>query len=290
MSSYTKQLTRSLSFPGFLHWLKSDGRHFQIVSQIGFLTYGIFALSWDADWPKYLAAIIGTFTAQGLAIRYKVAPADSFKSALITTLGLCLLMKANSPWLFLFAGLFAIGQKFLIRINNKHLWNPANFGIVLMILMSGESWISPGQWGSSALLVFIIGTGGLAVLSNIKRLDIGIIFILTLFILEYFRVIIYLGWDSDVLLHKMSSGSLWLFALFMITDPMTTPNGRLARIIWAIVIAGISFYLSNFKFLNGAPFWVLFFATPITPLIDYFTKHKNFSWTSSSSNLNTSTK
>lgn len=273
-----------------IYWLKSDGRHFQIISQITFLTYGIFALNWDADWPKYLAAIAGTFSAQLLAIRYKIASPDSLKSALVTTLGLCLLMKANSPWLFLFAGLFAIGQKFLIRINDKHLWNPANFGIVLMIILSGESWISPGQWGSSALLVFIIGTGGLAVLANIKRLDIGVVFIATLLILEFFRVVIYLGWDTDVLIHKLSSGSLWLFALFMITDPMTTPNGKWARMIWAVAIASISFYLTNFHFINGAPFWVLFFATPLSPAIDYITKHKNFSWKAASINLNTTTK
>lgn len=274
-----------------LSWLKSDGRHFQIISQIGFLSYGIFFLRWDADWPKFLAAITGTFAAQLLAIRYKLANTDSLKSALITTLGLCLLMKANSAWLFLFAGLFAIGQKFLIRINGKHLWNPANFGIVLTILMSNEAWISPGQWGSSALLVFLIGTGGLAVLSNIKRLDIGIIFIATLTLLEYFRVIVYLGWDSDVLLHKLSSGSLWLFALFMITDPMTTPNGKAHRIIWAIVVACISFYLSNFYFINGAPFWVLFFSTPLVPLIDKLSKKMNFRWNNKTSqNLNTQTK
>jgi len=290
MSTLTNNLSRHIYHSGILKWLRSDGRHFQIISQLAFLAFGIFALNWDADWQKYFAALVGTFSAQALAIHFKVAPSNSLKSALVTTLGLCLLMKANSPWLFLFAGLFAVGQKFLIRVNNKHLWNPANFGIVIMIIISGESWISPGQWGNSALLVFIIGTSGLAVLSNIKRLNIGIVFIASLLILEYCRVVLFLGWDTDVLFHKISSGSLWLFALFMITDPMTTPNSRIARIIWAIFIASISFYLANFHFINGAPFWVLFFATPITPVIDYLTKHKNFSWNTSSTNLNTTTK
>ena len=266
-------------------WLKSDGRHFQIISQIAFLCYGILALGWDADWKKYLAAFSGCIIAQLLAIRFADVPSHSIKSSLITGLGLCLLMKANSPWLFLFAALFAIGQKFLIKINGKHLWNPANFGIVIIILVSGDVWISPGQWGSGALLVFIIGTAGLAVLSNIKRLDTGIAFMLTLFILEYFRVVHYLGWGWDVLLLKLSSGSLWLFALFMITDPMTTPNAKSTRLIWAVAVAGISFYLANFKFVNGAPFWVLVFMTPLTPLLDALVKKPVFHWLQNKSSL-----
>jgi Na+-transporting NADH:ubiquinone oxidoreductase subunit NqrB len=77
---------------------------------------------------------------------------------------------------------------------------------------------------------------------------------------------------------KLSSGSLWLFALFMITDPMTIPNGRITRIIWSVCVAGISFYLTNFKFINAAPFWVLFFATPFTPLFDMLQKQPVFQW------------
>lgn len=269
----------------FADWFKSDGRHFQIVSQVFFLCYGIIALGWNADYMKYLAAFSGSLAAQLLAIRYAGFPSHSIKSAIITSLGLSLLLKANSPWLFLFAALFAIGQKFLIKIKGKHLWNPANFGIVLVILLSGEAWISPGQWGSGALLVFIIGTAGLAVLSSVKRLDTGIIFMLTLAALEYGRVVLYLGWGHDVWLHKMCNGSLWLFAFFMITDPMTSPNARITRVIWAMSIAAISFYVANFHFINAAPFWVLFFTTPLTPVFDFLAKGKSFQWIRSTTSV-----
>ncbi len=262
----------------FISWFRSDGRHFQIVSQVVFLCYGILALGWNAEYMKYLAAFGGCVAAQLLAIRYADFPSHSIKSALITALGLSLLLKTNSPWLFLIAAAFAIGQKFLIKINGKHLWNPANFGIVLVIVLSGDAWISPGQWGSAALLVFIIGTAGLAVLSNIKRLDTGIIFIMTLAALEYGRVVLFLGWGHDVWLHKLCNGSLWLFAFFMITDPMTTPAARPMRIVFAMAVATVAFYLANFKFVNAAPFWVLFFATPLTPVLDYWMKAKPFGW------------
>lgn len=262
-----------------LVWLRSDGRHFQIIAQISFLCYGVLLLGWDADWQNYLAIFSGVIAAQGLAIRFAGFPMDSLKSALITGLGLSLLMKANDPWLFLFAALLAIGMKFLTKVNGKHVWNPANFGIVAAAFLSGDAWISPGQWGSSALIIFIVGTAGLAVLSNIKRLETGLAFLITFAALEYIRTVLYLGWEHDVFLLKLTNGSLWLFSFFMITDPMTTPNHRKLRIGWAMIVGAISFYLANFYFVNGAPFWTLFFLTPFTPLLDAFTPRiASFIW------------
>jgi Na+-transporting NADH:ubiquinone oxidoreductase subunit NqrB len=266
-----------------LQWLRSDGRHFQIIAQISFLLYGILLLGWDADWQNYLAIFSGVLIAQNLAIRFADYPLHSLKSALITGLGLSLLMKANSPWLFLFAALMAIGMKFITKVNGKHLWNPANFGIVIAAALSGDAWISPGQWGSSALIMFIVGAAGLAVLSNIKRLETGVAFLLTFAALEYARTVLYLGWEHDVFFLKLGSGSLWLFSFFMITDPMTTPNHRKIRIAWSIAVGCISFYIANFHFVNGAPFWTLFFLTPLTPIIDRLVpKEDSFSWKANS--------
>ncbi|MFN8698610.1 MAG: DUF2330 domain-containing protein [Flavobacteriales bacterium] len=266
------------SIHSLIHWFRSDGRHFQIVSQLLFLGYGILVLNWDTDVYNFIAAFAGTVGTQLLFIRRELAPWHSLRSALITALGLSLLLKANSPLIFFFAGSIAIGQKFAFRINGKHLWNPAAFGIVVAILLSGDAWVSPAQWGSAAILVFIIATAGLAVLSRVGRLETGMAFILTLIAAEYIRTVLFLGWEHDFFLHKLSSGALWLFAFFMITDPMTIPANRMARIVWASGVALVSFYLSNFHFINAAPIWVLVCATPLSPLIDRLVRGELFQW------------
>jgi hypothetical protein len=43
-------------------------------------------------------------------------------------------------------------------------------------------------------------------------------------------------------------------------------------------IAGIAFYLTAFKFINGAPIWVLVMAQPLIPLLDRLFKAKQFEW------------
>ena len=67
----------------------------------------------------------------------------------------------------------------------------------------------------------------------------------------------------------------------MITDPRTTPNHFLIRGIWAALVAGVSFYLMEFQYLASAPFWVLFFISPLTPILDAFYASSSFSWKTS---------
>lgn len=262
----------------FLGWLRSDARHFQILAQWAFLLFGIAALGWNNNVPYYLVLLSTALATQWVFIFSASLPLHSLKSAAITGLGLCLLFKTNSLWLCAAAATLAIGQKFVFRVGKQHLWNPANFGIVAVVVLSGEGWISPGQWGSGPLLVFIVGSLGLAVLSKVKRLDTAFYFLFTFAALEAFRQVGYLGWGWDVWWHKISSGSLWLFALFMITDPMTSPLHPVVRAVWAIAVATASFILIHFYFIPVAPMWVLFFATPVVPWLNKKWSRSRFMW------------
>ena len=80
------------------------------------------------------------------------------------------------------------------------------------------------------------------------------------------------------LLGAATTPTLYLFVFFMITDPKTIPNHLWARIVWCIAIAAVAFYLTAFKFINGAPIWVLVAAQPFVPVLDYFFKAKKFEW------------
>lgn len=258
--------------------LVKDARNFQIIFLSSFLLYGIWSLNWDLDVYRYSILISTCLVVQIIGIFIFKIPAHSLKSALITGLGLSLLFRADSS-LTLFLGAFiAIAGKFILRVNNKHIFNPANLGIVLSILLFGDAWISPGQWGSSAVLLFFIGSCGMMVLFKSGRIDTGLAFLGTLFLLEYLRNKIFLGWDYDFLLHKFSNGSLLLFAFFMITDPITTPNHRISRLIWAMMVAVCAFLLGNWYQVHTAPLWALFFISPFTPLFDKILVGKRFDW------------
>lgn len=270
-------LTQTKEFR-YLSKLTEDARNFQILFLSSFLSFGIFQLDWDIP-LKDITAIIGSCLAtQFLWITITTKNYSALKSGLITGLGLSILLNANSISTLIIAGILAISSKFILRIKGKHLFNPANFGIISAIIIGGDAWISPGQWGSNGLFLFALSALGSLILFKIGRLETSITFLVTLFILEYSRTILYQGWSFDVLLHKFSSGTLLLYSFFMITDPMTIPNSKKGRIIWSMILAFSTFILASWMHFYSAPIWILFFITPITVFLDKIYPQVKFEW------------
>jgi len=261
-----------------LYGLIKDARIFQIAFLSSFLVFGISSLGWKPDIMKYVVILTCAIVTQAVAIKLYKLKISSLRSAIITALGLCLLLQSGELWVLGLATTLAIASKFLIRLNRKHLFNPANFGIISSILITQRSWISPGQWGSDIILLLFFGAAGFMILLRISRLETGITFFLTYFALLYGYNVLYLGWELEVVLHKITNGSLLLFTFFMITDPMTIPNGKKARIIWAVLIAIVSFVAGSFFQLYTAPIWILFFFTPITVIFDRLWSDRKYEW------------
>ena len=202
---------------------------------------------------------------------------SSWRSALITSLGLCLLLRANEPLTMILAGTLAISSKFIFNLQKKHFFNPANFGIIAAITMTNDAWISPGQWGNDWwYLLLFIGTG-LMMVQKVGRWDSTGVFLLTYGGL-YSIYNYWLGWDFDVLQHQLMSGSLLVFSFFMLTDPRSIPNAKISRIIWSSLIALLAFILQSQFYVNNAVFWSLFIISPLTILLDQIWQKQRFQW------------
>ena len=262
----------------FFDWFQKDARHFQIIYQSIFLLYGINFLGWGVDVMNYFLFITVCLVTQFLWLIIKGKDLSGLKSGLITSMSLCLMFKAGHPVAALLAATLAISSKYIFKYNGKHFFNPANFGIIVSILITGKGWISPGQWGSDAVIIYLIGAAGLMILLKVKRLETSFSFLFTFLLAEFLRTTIYLGWEPDVFFHKITNGSLWLFAFFMITDPVSTPNHPQARIIWAASTGILAFLLGNFFFVYASPVWALFIMSPLTIIFDKIFQHNKFKW------------
>jgi Na+-transporting NADH:ubiquinone oxidoreductase subunit NqrB len=266
-----------------------DPRWSQILVLTLFLLLGWATRDWSLR-PEMVAVAIASCCAtqwlgwQWLSWKegreaYPAVPVtiQDYLSPLITSLGLALLLRVNHPATMAVAGIAAIASKFCLRVNGKHLFNPANFGIITVLCLSQQAWVSPGQWGDAAWLVALFLSAGGLVLGQVGRWDTSVTFLAAYAALEAIRNV-YLGWTWDVWTHRLANGSLLLFAVFMITDPRTIPNTRPGRVIWAGCMALGTFALRNFWFVNTAVFWVLFVASLLTPLCDHVFVGSNFMW------------
>src|ERR1043165_5132564 len=268
--------------------LKLDPRWFQILFQAIFIGYGLAVLHWVPSLVHYGVSIFGCFAATWVAecyrqrklvhmLRNKTFHSSAF-SVLISAASLCLLLRTNYWWVSLLAALLTVASKYFLRIGTKHIFNPSAFGIIATIVLTGQAWISPGQWGNHAVMFFAIITLGTIVVTRVQKLDVSLAFVLTFAGLLFWRQILVLGWPMDYFVHSVTTGGLLLFTFFMISDPRTSPNHPFARILWAVIIATVAFYLSAFKFMNSTPVWVLVFAAPLVPLFDHFFEANVFRW------------
>lgn len=262
-----------------------DPRYFQVIFQAIFLTYGIFFLHWNADWQHYIISIGGCllfqYSADSIRSKRFLKPNEFDRwgfSVLISAMSLCLLLKTNHWYVSLLAAFLTVVSKYIFKFNKKHIFNPSAFGIVATILLTKDAWLSPGQWGSNAVIFFGVITLGTIVVTRVQKLDISLAFLLTFIGLLYWRQVYVLGWPMDHFIHSISTGSLLLFTFFMISDPRTAPNHPVARIVWAVLIAAVSFYLAAFKWKYNTIIWVLVAAAPLVPLLDRIFKSTEFQW------------
>ncbi len=268
-----------------------DARDYQILCLSLFLGLGVAMRDWSLQPAIVATAILTALLTQALLScslrlcsgnaepggRWLSGVAINWRSPLITALGLSLLLRTDHIATMAFATSIAIASKFLFKTNNKHFFNPANLGIIAALTLTNDAWVSPGQWGDEIWYAFIfIGAGGM-VLKRVGRWDTTGMFLASYALLEAIRNL-YLGWTWDVWAHRMTSGSLLLFALFMVTDPRSIPNARPARLIWALAIAALTFILRNQFYLSTAVFWALFLLAPLTIVLDKLWESPRFEW------------
>jgi Na+-transporting NADH:ubiquinone oxidoreductase subunit NqrB len=161
----------------------------------------------------------------------------------------------------------AIGSKFVLRLDGKHIFNPANFAIAVLLLLTDVAWISPAQWGSRTWAVFLFVCLACLVLSRAKRADIAITFLGSYIAILLARAL-YLGDPLAIPMKQMQSGALLLFTFFMITDPKTTPDRRSARMLFAVLVAAAAAWLQFAYYMPHGMMYALFFASPLVPLLD----------------------
>ncbi|BBD60029.1 hypothetical protein NIES2109_28220 [Nostoc sp. HK-01] len=268
--------------------LLKDIRDYQILFLGSFLALGIGTRDWTLR-PEMIAVaiasclstqwILSMVNSQWSMVKGQEEKQINLRSALITSLGLSLLLRADHWTTMMLAAVSAIASKFFLKVGDKHFFNPANFGIITVLTLTSDAWVSPGQWGEEWWYgILFAGTGGL-ILQRIGRWDTTAAFLGSYSLLEAIRNL-YLGWTWDVYWHRLMSGSLLLFALFMVTDPRSIPNAKIGRVIWAICIASLTFILRNNFFISTAVFWSLFALAPLTIVIDWLWSSPRFSWVS----------
>ncbi|HLX06932.1 MAG TPA: RnfABCDGE type electron transport complex subunit D [Thermoanaerobaculia bacterium] len=258
--------------------LAGDPRHYQILILGSLLVYGIFGLDLEVRRGQALAMVAAALATQLAGTRLARLPRFDPKSACISALSLCLLLRTDRLWLAVAAAVLSIAGKFLLRVRGKHLWNPTNFGLVATMLASrGQVWVSPGQWGSTALFGFLVLCLGGMVVNRAARADVTWAFLggyLSLLLARAW----WLGQPAAIPLHQVASGAFLIFTFFMISDPKTTPDSRAGRVLFALLVATGAAWAQFALYRPTGLLLSLACLAPVVPLIDRLLPGKTYRW------------
>src|SRR5882672_8937309 len=255
----------------------SNARHYQIAALSTLLVFNLGWLDFGARPLNSALAIAGALATQALCTWWFALQRFDPRSPLITGLSLSLLLRAEEPWLHALAAVIAIGSKFVLRIDGKHIWNPAGFAIVVLLATAHGVWISPGQWGSAVWFAALLCFFAILVLHAARRSDVAIFFLGSHAALLLLRAW-WLGDPLAIPIHQLQSGSLLIFAFFMVSDPRTTPDSRLGRFFFAFSVALLGHYLTFFMHMRPALYVALVALSPLILLIDKVLPAERFAW------------
>ena len=223
-------------------------------------------------------------------------------SAVLTGLLLALNLPANIPlWQCVIGALFAIiVVKCLFGGIGHNLVNPAITARVFMLVAFGSMAVAAfpvdtvagatplsaekmptfitlflgnygGAIGETCTLALIIG-GVYLLIRKVITWHIPVVFILTVFVFSFF----YKGFDAVSALSLVMSGGVFIGAIFMATDYVTSPATAWGKVIFAVG-AGVLTCLIRYygTYPEGVSFAILFMNI-LTPYISKWTKHKVF--------------
>ncbi|MBI2130258.1 RnfABCDGE type electron transport complex subunit D, partial [Candidatus Woesearchaeota archaeon] len=192
-----------------------------------FYGFGINAL-----FPVFIAAI----TASVLDIiinHFKTRKFEIPYSGIISGLFIGGLLAQDLKWhVYLAAGIIAILSKHLIRVQQRHIFNPANFGVLLVSVIFGAShtW-----WLASPSIMMVLF--GLFIIWKLRRFDLSFSFLASYLILSILFDFNALNNLDAIYLLIANSGIIAFFSMFMLIEPKTHPFQKKQRIIYGILVA-----------------------------------------------------
>jgi hypothetical protein len=162
----------------------------------------------------------------------------------------------NGVELFVLAAAASLLSKYVLRIGNRHIFNPSNLGLVAVFLLFGSRYTNPQDlwWGPMsvglALALATIVVGGLLIVRELKMLPMVLAFWIGF--AAFVGVVAASGhcitarWHSGPICGQsfwsllISSPEILVFIFFMMTDPRTAPGGQVARLAYSVSLALVS--------------------------------------------------
>ncbi|MBV8436606.1 MAG: hypothetical protein JOY95_03740 [Silvibacterium sp.] len=252
---------------GWKSWLSLENRFvppvfITLILLVGHLSYGILE-----SYPKTLLAIATSIIAECVLGRIFLGKWPHLASAYITGISVGILVRSPAYWPFALCALISITSKYVLRVKDRHIWNPSNFGISALLFLAGDFVASLSiQWGNFLAPMLVIWALGAAIIWRLRRFHITGTYVVSFLVLAFLRAwMTHAPWKSEIA--PITGPEYQLFIFFMITDPRTTVRSKKGQGIVAFMVAVVEMILRLNQVIY-APFYALFMVGPVAMLVE----------------------
>jgi len=242
----------------------------------GHLSFGILE-----DWRKTALCVSFSILCEALVGLLVTRKVPHLASAYVSGISCGILVRSPDWWPYLLAPAISIVSKYVIRWNGRHLWNPSNFAIAVLLLIAPNSVASLSiQWGNHLLPIGIIWVLGSTIIYRLKRFHICATYIGFFFLFAALRATFMppdQPWATRFGIEAAPiTGPMYqLFIFFMITDPKTTTHSRRGQMLVAFLIAAMESAIRFFGPMLGwihlaahAPYYALTLMGPSSNVVE----------------------
>lgn len=248
-------------------WLRLDNRFIPPLFITCILLIGQLSFGMLESYQKTVLAILASIATEMFLGRIFTGKWPHLASAYITGISVGILVRSPAVWPYAWCSVVAITSKYVLRVKNRHIWNPSNFGISALLFLAPFTGATLSvQWGNAVLPNIVIWTLGSLIIYRLKRFHITATYIASFFLFAFVR-----SWiTGDPFQSEISpiTGPMYqLFVFFMITDPKTTVHSKLGQCAVAVCVAFVEMILRLLEVVH-APYYALFLVGPTANMIE----------------------
>jgi Na+-translocating ferredoxin:NAD+ oxidoreductase RnfD subunit len=229
---------------------------------VGHLSFGILE-----SYKKTALAIVVAIAAEMLLGQIFFHKWLHPASAYISGISVGILVRSPAYWPYALCSLISIMSKYVLRVKGRHIWNPSNFGISVLLFLAPETVASLSiQWGNYLWPMLVIWFLGSVIIWRLRRFHITAIYVVSFLAFAFMRSwMTGSPWQSEIA--PITGPMYQLFIFFMITDPKTTVRSKRGQCLVVFLVALLEMIL-RLQQVVYAPFYALFIVGPTAMLVE----------------------
>lgn len=219
------------------------------------------------SYPRTMLAILTALCIELIVGRLFWGQWPHLASAYVSGISVGILVRSPAMWPYALGSTLSITSKYVLRVKGRHLWNPSNFGICVMLFLAADAVASLSiQWGNYLPPMLIVWILGSLIIWQAKRLHICATYVVSFVLFAYVRSWI-TGHPFLAEVAPITGPMYQLFVFFMITDPKTTVQTTWGQCVVAFLVALAEMILRLNESVY-APLYALFLVGPSANLLE----------------------